>query len=569
MKSNNVKYIIAILWITALFTSISSVNAFWIRPNPAKVCHFTSDSWVFPNCTIASSYTFSTSFEPISTDYSDLNDLNYYYYDAYSSLAWRYYTLSTWDHISNWYLKSYNDWDILNYTYKTNLGTRITFQYNFINVQMDWSAPVYYWWYDFWKKYNSVNYSSLPSLPNIDWSWDYFYFSQPWHGTWIFYNFLYDKKLKTIQYIWNKALTNKIIYVDTLAKNDNVWLIDVDKMSAWSYTEDDVNILSSLLFWEITDNDLLEGLPWSDYYNVSYNVWWNSFLPPTYWNFTVSPSVYNDANNKWLKSSAVANIWLSYNKNYDFVWPNFWWGGNNNNWSGDLVNNKAYKDYVQCRDTYTNVKTWANSEYLCRQDANNWLISFNYFTWLFHDIYNYVDWIEDIVAQTDNCQRWLDYSIMAYYDTSLWNEDLSTYQNYLLISDRNSWELNMLDISNYCTYDITSVNGSSSVNTKKNETCWRCAWWLFWDDLCEEKCVDSWESISQMIQRETYEKTIGVFNFVWEPIRFNYYSWYNTIQEKFWLKTCEKDIYNKSFAFANALVYLVVISILFSLFVAL
>lgn len=536
MKSNNVKSLIAILWIAVLFTGLNS-KAAWVWPSPADFCK----NWVFPECSDFINNSRSIAFVNAWNDYSELNNLNYYSnnydascYECYMNNVWSFYLKSSyaigWRFPISWNLLTYNNWDYLIWRSRINNWTayywKTHFMYNFINYTKDWEAPVYHWRNDITQSYNYVNYAYLPDLPDLNNTGDSFYFVQPWHASWIFYNYLYDIDLKTVQYIWNQVLRDKFLFVDTLAANDNVWLVDTNLNKAWSYTETDINILSDFLFWKIKfSDDFFNIQPWSSYYDITLNYWWNSFLPPTVWNYVGS--------NAGSKSFKWFNIWLSYNKIYDFVGPNYWSDTSNNTTSWSVVSSGEIRTYESCINEITTIKNIASLEYACRNTINDSPFSWfgenpNFTSDDFNNLYNFIwtyNWTwENPSSKNVSCSNWLIKSTQLYFGAWSWN-----YSR--MISTSNAWSIdpNSYDPVNYC----------GDYPSSSSEQVWYCR---VFNIGCSDDFNFWW------VYNSVRYYFAPFINETLDEYKRYYMSWYNYLWE---INKCSSDFYWKSYDWWN------------------
>lgn len=554
MKSNYVKSLVLSLWIAVLFTGFNS-NAAWVRPNPSNFCK----DWFFPNC---SDYPYSMNiwFTSVSSNYDDFNELNYLVcnrkstsslYDSwYPTVPGRYYSINKPNNLPDcsfisWNIKTFNDWDYLTWRWQNCPGTACYrysyFQYNFINQTYDWSAPIFSWWYDLWKKYNSVNYAYLPALPDINGTGDNYYFTQPWHGSWIFYNYLYDIDLKTIQYIWNQVLYDKFIYVDSLAQNDNIWLVDTATNEAWSMTESDINILSDFLFWNFTfSDDLLNNAGWSDYYKITLNTWWSSFLPQTYWNFSYSS--FNDLI-VWSKSFLGSNIWISYNKVYDFVAPSYWsWNESNTN----NISSQVLEDYKKCINEYQSLQDIVNYSVQCIKVENQYSWSYYYDSYLDYvinlDYYKENDLSYTGVIKSAMCKSFMN-AAENYYD-ALNNSWL--YHDHIFEIESYIWLWGDIDINQKCwVYPGTNLYDDFEISRS-------CKW--FWVG-----CWYTWNNMLWFV----YNSTKWYFGTFFEESFWEIKTSYNKWVDYFGDYSCE-NVYWKSYSWWNFLLLFVSAWLVFS-----
>ena len=274
---------------------------------------------------------------------------------------------------------------------------------------------------------------------------------------------------------------NKIIYVDSLASTDNIWLLDIANMKAWSMTETDVDIISDFLFWNFSfTDDLLNNFGWTDYYDIALNSGWNSFLPPTYWNFTQS-SLSSTQWSNWNKSYKGANIWLSYNKNYDFVWPSFWvweWWG----WTWQVA-----ITYQQCVDTYTPIDTMSKYINACSkssqfEDLIYYVINYSSgdtYTWSFESVScrNMVNYADDLYNLSVSSGAYHHKVELAIEYSDLWWVPFDTVC-WKYLSDSENWE-----ISSFISNIQASFNsGYNYFNVPKcvDDYYWKSyAWWNY------------------------------------------------------------------------------------------
>lgn len=542
------------LWIATLFTA-NLTSAFWTWPTSSQWCV----NGVFPNCSDYPKSSTSLYFANAGTDYNDLNELNYLIwnwnsvnYDGYLYSMWKYYTKATssnWGTIVAWKVKTFNDWDFLAWRVRQNDGSTfygyVSFIYNFINYTKDWDAPVFSWWYDLWKKYNSIAYYSLPELPAMNNTWDYFYFNQPRHWSWIFYNYLYDVDLKTVQYIWNQVLTDKFIYVDSLATSDNIWLVDTNLNKAWSMTETDINVISDFMFWgfKFTD-EVLNNAGWTDSYTVVLNTGWNSFLPQTYWNFIPS-SIPNNLNGvAGSKSYKGANIGLTYQKDFEFVNPNYW---SNSTWN---INTGAYdtnvRTYQECIRDNTPIYNLSHMWYKCLETVNNnpsvtdedFLELFMYIERLDYYIWQNVEytWYYPNTAVSNWCGRWVNYAESIYPKYTTWN-----YHDLALIAGTYV-DTDWYDLEVACwSYPNTSSEQSRSC-TYLGIGC---------DGFSMGMWYDTVKSLVWSFRSDT----------IWQ-LDDKFLSWYNSIS----VPACTGDYYWKSYGWANTAFLVFVSFLIFELY---
>lgn len=533
MISNNVKHLVVALWIATLFTAFNG-SAFYTM-NPTNWCYFNSNN-SFPTCNMIESSKTSVSFVPKQvnwvSDYSDYNTLNYFGLNSWNG---RYYTIDNWENTTNWYLKSYNDGDYLVWRYKYNSSSSNynSFQYNFINLQKQGDNYVFYWWFDLWKKYNDLNITWIPSLPNLNWTIDSFEYVVPWHWTWIFYNAWFRDKLKTIQYIWNTSLENKIIYVDSLASNDNIWVLDIENMEARSYTESDIDIISAFAFGSITDNESLNRMPRTSYYHIVIQTWGISFLPQTYWNFAFSNAWTDVVYNKpWLKSSNWSNIWLNFDRDYDYKAPNFWgWGSSG---SGD----NSMDRYNKCVESASSVELASNYQSSCINTIDG-----EHTTWAnYNEYYNYIKnyswiWTYTWLVRSQSCMDWINYTTWQF---SSWGANYSLWFNYA--SDRaNGVEF---DVQDYCSRYLPNW-----VNTEQG---WLCEYMCIG---CDNYSVFGSEFITGAVSCMKEKIVEPIASFTWYPISDSFMSWYNYFGVA---NSCNEDLYWKSYSWWNFLIAFIV-----------
>lgn len=537
MKSNFIKYLLtAFILATALTSQVTEARPFLWKSWSYWPCstyynsHLTSNPWTFYE---------------VDSDYSTVNNLNYY--DNYF-----YYTKNSWNSISSWNLLTYNNWDRFNchyYRYESYSNNHIDSNYNFIKVFKDSSIADFYVWRDDIKSYRHVSTPSLWYSEVIDWEDVLFNNWFPRHWTIIFYSS--DTK-HTIQIIWDKTLYDLVVYIDPKSSYHNLYVINYYKSKAWSMRLDDINQLSSYMFWWWSSNDTffnnLEDLLTESY---TIKTGWTYWRPQTDWQWKYN--YYSSSDWYHYFETETANFWLvnAYVSDFDFQKPDFWFL---NNVESDF-NDSNYSDFIDCKDKYNNISQWANSEYLCRQDLINHNITTWYYENLFSAIYNF-SWVESIQAMTRNCQNWLDYSVMAFYDSVIWNENLELYQSNFLLADRNSRELNMLNIDNYCTYKTPISTGLSSQSSLL--MCLACNIWFYSDLYCDEYCnFDIWWN--QTTDKEvdsvivSTQKTVAKpFFLVFDKIEDAFYSWYNEVKGIAWYDlSCDNNVYWKSYYWWN------------------
>lgn len=456
MKSNYVKYCLVALWITALFTSFQS-SAFFV--NSLSWC----SDWSFPNCNLNTNglqYRNNT----ISSDYDDFNSLNYYYKNS-SSNWWNYYTLNSGDYISNGFLKSYNDWDWVKfgwYNYDSSYSFVAKTTYNFIKLWKEGSIPTFSMWSDLDKKYITRSTIQLPNIWNGAYTDSFEYFA-PRHDSFVFYNAWYKSWFQTIQFIWSQVLDKYFVYVDTLDNSDNVWLIDLYNLKAWSMYVDDVDLLSQFLFWSVSlSPDYIDNY-WRQYsYDVILNDWWNSFYPLTAWNRVCSSPSYAsnwNSSNMWFTSCSRYNVGLTY-VNTIFEKPNFWWWGNNDSsWSGD---NEVAITYQQCVNTYTPINTMAMYIRGCNKSSsfdNDIDFVINYYsgavyTWSYESVscknmINYANDLYNLSVSSGAYRNKVELAI-TYSDYDMNIDELLSLQCSKYMSDDEKYQaLDLVDKINY------------------------------------------------------------------------------------------------------------------------
>lgn len=523
MKSNYVKYCLVALWITALFTSFQS-SAFFVQS-----LSWCSD-WSFPNCNLNTNglqYRNNT----ISSDYNDFNSLNYYYRNS-SSNWWNYYTLNSGDYISNGFLKSYNDWDWVKfgwYNYNSSYSFVAKTTYNFIKLWKEGSIPTFSMWSDLEKKYITRSTTQLPNIWNGAYTDSFEYFA-PRHDSFVFYNAWYKSWFQTIQFIWSQVLDKYFVYVDTLDNSENVWLIDLYNMKAWSMYVDDVDYLSHFLFWSINFGpDYIDDYWRENSYDVILNDWWNSFYPLTAWNRVCSSPSYAsnwNSSNMWFTSCSRYNVGLTY-VNTIFEKPNFWWGDNDSSWSGDDM-----RSYQQCIDEISVIKRVASLEYACYNtidyDCNcqYWncsCLSESDYNWLYNFIKDYVwTWNYTWNLRWTSCDKWYNYTLPLYFNEWSWS-----YSSKILTA--NEWSVSPNDIypSDYCEMYLTN-----------NESSFLCKLFGMCDSVSLGGMYDRIKGQLLPFLSEPFDEVIS-----------KYQSWYNYA----WWWQCIYP-YNRNFSWWNYLV---------------
>lgn len=542
MKSNFIKSFL-VLWLLALTVSTQhwvSARSFVNENNNVKPC-FSTRYWAHNSS--------DGVFNQISTNYSDTNDFNFFSNRLY-------YTMSNGSDVVSWYLSSFNDWDywtcseywsesrVYNYYQYTN--------YNFINVIKNSDIANFYVWSEDSLSYRHITTPSIWYSEVIDWDTVVFDMRFPRHWTIVLYSS--DTK-HTIQIIWDKTLYDLVVYIDTLDTYHNFYVISFIKNKAWSMKFDDLDLLSYYMFWGWASNEtFFNNL--EDKLTTSYTLtgWGSFFRPQTAWQWY--KHIQNWDYYHYYYSTENSYYWLTnaYVSDFKFEKPDFWFVEDVESWFSD----NSYSDYVDCKNHYSNISNWANSEYLCRNDVDKWYITTWYFENLFTAIYNY-SWVESILWQTRNCQDWLDYSVMAYYDSDLWNESLTWYRENLLIADRNSWSINMLNVDNYCTYEIPVSTG-----VVVPYSLWSCVaahLWLYWmvntNDYCNTDIWGSdttWKEVDNVII-QVQKSVARPFFQVYDQIEASFMSWYNEVKWIAWYDlSCDSDVYWKSYYWWNVAV---------------
>lgn len=554
MKSNYAKYFIVLLWLTLSITSINSY-AFFVQ-SPKMICYWGLwgvSSISFPNCSVFTSTWSNNSIRTSNTIISsDYIDDNYMYFEKsktnWDYLNYRYTINSSIDNVVvvSWNLYSYNDGDTLNIQYYNWSSWYNVFQYSFVNIDYDWSIVEFKWRDDFNKRYNSVLNYSLPSLPDVNGANDSFEYFAPRHWSFVFYNAAFRDEMHTLQYIWNRVLTDKVIYVDTLATSDNVWLINYNKKKAWSMTLNDDDFLRQFMFWVVNlGDDYIDDYWREDSYTITLNTWWNYFFPNTDWN-----KVYNNSNlTRYYTSTTSSRINPGFTFTRDLEYENPDYSSNSsNNQSWSAVDNDAIMSFEECSSKIWLIKNLASNEYACRWTISSdcscefWncsCFSNNDFNSMYNFLRNY-DWIDDFTWNIwgVSCSQWYNKAKSLYFWEWSWNY----LRNFLVAND---WSVspNDIEVSNYC-WDYPSTSSEQS---------WLCR-------ITGVGCNDSLWQIFDIFKQ-------NLLIFYKEPIDFitsDFNRWYNY----FWTGYQCVNMYwnNKSYSWWNYLLMFVLWRLWFVLY---
>lgn len=539
MKSNNAKYIISFLWIALLFTSISSVNArsflWWNSSDNYLPCasnYKWSDvlysQWTFSNLWLSSSL--------VNLDFIN-NTNNFHYY-------WFNWQLS-------WLVWLYNNGDFFQCSTMNNsssVWSRYTYQYryNFINVVKDGTTADFYVWRDLTKSYRHI------SVPTIWYSiyWIDYDMWFPRHWTIIFYD---SVNWHTIQLIGDKTLYDRVIYVDPMDSDQNLYVIDYFHKKAWSVHYDEKDILTDYMFWEWwnTDDFLYDLL---NYFEVSYtlNDWGTYFWPSTFSQYSLQ---YTNTDQYWnvqwytRRQTENAYVWLTFTYTTDLIYqaPDWSFWEVVNTWSS--VSDSDIRSYETCINDITTIKNIASLEYACRNtidencvDPEFWesnCFSSSDFDRLYQDLLNF-DWSTWLQSTKNvSCTNWSIKSQWLYYWSWSWN-----YSRLFLTA--NSWSIdpNSIDPVNYC----------GDYPSSSSEQSWACRIFNIGcsDDFTFGGAYNSIRYYVSPFIQETF----------WEYERY-FMSWYNYLGTA---NSCSSDMYWKSYSWWNFALLFVVAWLSFTIY---
>lgn len=523
MKSNYVKYCLIVLWIAVLFTSFNT-NARSFGVNWSCI-------WKFGEYTSqVNQWTFH---EVWSVDYLQ--------YQNFNTSNVRFVT-STWNNIVSWNLSLHNlgdYWSCTNYYYWNRHDRHYYTNYNYIKVRKSSttidSNREFYVWRDDIKSYRHV------TTPWIWYSENWVSFDMwfPYHWSVFFYDSL---SWHTIQLIWNKTLYDKVLYVDPIETDQNVWVIDYHNWKARSYHQDTPYNFDTYMLWLWSYNNDDFFLDLSSKFTNSYDVtiWWTYALPPTA--IQKWPAV------DWWYSTETSNYGRTFTfaSNLNYV-PPTWLPTLDNTWNA--VDQNAVSNYEDCITRINTIKRVASLEYACYNtidydcDCPYWncsCLSTGDYNWLYDYLRNY-NWVWSYTWNIwwTSCSKWYNYTIWLYDTSRSWS-----YASKFLTA--NSWSVdpNSIQSENYCW-------SYPSIASEQSRTC----------RVLNIGCSSDFQFWGVFDSINYYLKPYFLETF-WEYQTY-FYSWYNYL---WWSYQCSSDYYWKSYLFWNYLLLFVFAWVFFSLY---
>lgn len=526
MKSNYVKSLIVSLWIAVLFTGLYTDARSFANWQACVMSEYgyIYDWWQW------SPHDFSIPDVSISQNYNK------------SNLRFVPFT-TTWDNIVSWNISLFNNWDYWscdNYTYHDYTNFHYYTSYNFIKVWRSSTTIDSSW--DFYVRNDNLKSYRHVSLP---WWW----YSENWvsFDMWFPYHgmvFLYDSlSWNTIQLIWDKTLNNKVLYVDPLESDQNVWVLDYYSKKAWSYHESSNANLSTYMFWSWSYNTDWFFDDLKDKFTNSYTIqdWWNFALPWT----AIQKTLWHN----YSFSTETKEYWKTFTFVSDLNYiPPTWSTPDDSYNSWSVISSWQLNSYEACISDIIQVKNIASLEYACRNTIDD-----STFTWFgdnpnftstdFENLYNFLlnyNWTwSNPSSKNVSCTNWAVKSMYLYN----WNWSWTYYDNFV---KANSWsdDPNSIDPVNYCW----NYPSSSS------EQAWYCR---VFNIGCSEDFAFWWVfNTLNLYIRPFMTETL------WEYKRaFN--SWYNYLWEA---NKCSSDFYWKSYEWWNFALLFVVAWIWFTLY---
>lgn len=526
MKSNNAKYIISFLWIALLFTSISSVNA---RSFSSKwSCVYTDARWYTTQVNQGSPHDLSVPSQIVDLYFNKSN--------------FRFINTSG-DNIVNWNIYLFNNgdyWSCDNYVYHDYTNYHYYSNYSYIKAWRS-STTIDSSWEFYVRNDNNKSYRHV-SVPSQWYSENGVNFDMwfPYHWSVFFYD---SSSWHTVQLIWNKTLYDKVLYIDPIETDQNVWVIEFSKNKAWSYHQDlPYDFTTYMLWlWSYSDEVFFDDL--KDKFTNSYtiSIGGTYALPPT--------AIQVNQNYQYWYSTETSWYWRTFqyssDLNYqapDWVCSSCWWD-ENNTWSSN--NDNAY---LQCINSQSFIKNIASNQYACKNTITQceegsyswWIPCFNQemYNALYNDIMYYTGGDTTASSVNVSCTNWVIKSTSLYYEYWSWN-----YKQ--LIQQANAWsdDPNSVDIVPYCSSLLPSSEQSWACQYLNIGCDWFFSIWKAFDYI-------------NLYVRPYISETI------WEYERY-FMSWYNYLGQA---NSCSSDMYWKSYSWWNFALLFVVAWLSFTIY---
>lgn len=482
--------------------------------------------------------------------------------------------------------------NISNYSnYDTLVLTNSTPNYRFnVDCSYQWGRP---WWVSFLKPTKESNQMTI-WLYNYNWWYDNVVLPKSWYThtmkngetvvfdniyLWHWFFVLYTSwYTHTLQFFHDYYLEDYIIFTDPLESSlqnsslDNFYVISFPKLKAWWMKLLEMHI-DPIFKWNL-DNYSISQFPFTSSYTLTQS---NSNSPFPVFSSYMSASVSNWSNLNWERFKN--DVWFIYQKDLDFVSPDFWWSEDEeeSTWSYVSSDLTAWNNWNSCTNDYSHRNFVVQNRIACRSDYQNWVQDLTWYnavssfiqsaniynenlTW---EIESYFAWIE----LTNSCQWLLNNAVHLS----------KLYNNYL---DRDF---------EYYSDVINELKYIRSENPYSLETyCWSKPtlptelWWITNNsNVCN---MESWANIVNCFQfwssttsNDTWSNTYfwqTVDNIRWliqwafdseflSPIVDNYNQWKSVIQ---YGVSCDVNNNLLKIPYIDYVVWLLAILIFFLLF---
>lgn len=349
-------------------------------------------------------------------------------------------------------LDSWNAWDYFscNFTYYMSYITwRVYSNYNFIQIYKNtdpswWRSWTFKWWNEKSRSYRSFD-TAFWWYTDDDWVLFDMYF--PYHWTIVLYS---SATRRTIQFIGNHVIRDKIIYVDPTDNDQNMYVIDMPNLKAWSlHLQSDFRYYFFWM-WDL-DDTMLSELDFEQSYDIL--TWqWQHFFPDTNIQFDQSNSMNSSHPYAFLTDNVKMWLTMLYQTDIEYVPPYFqeWW--NTDYWSWQWVSSDmiAWNNYQQC-ERETSFKNFiVNAWGMCRDDYKNWSQDYTWFRAVNDFIQQWNIWNENLTWELEEYFSWID---LSYWCNALLNNSIALVKLYNLTWKDPEYYFNVINTLKYITND--------------------------------------------------------------------------------------------------------------------